>query len=125
MKGMEANASCRPCWSCLFFVGPRSAVIPATLIFTLLGYAGQKGYNYLDARHTNEKQLAHAEDRLPRKSFWQRVANSKYSPMKVLSDEEYEKMLKEKLVRMEAEIAVIDEDIAKLESQATQDRDSS
>ena len=45
--------------------------------------------------------------------------------MKVLSDEEYEKVLKEKLVRVEAEIALIDEDIVKLKSQATQDQDSS
>lgn len=37
--------------------------------------------------------------------------------MKVLSDEEYEKVLKEKLVRVEAEIALIDEDIDKLKSQ--------
>lgn len=78
----------------------------------------------MDARHTNEKQLAHAEDRLPRKSFWQRVANSKYSPMKVLSDEDYEKVLKEKLVRVEAEIALIDDDIVTLKSQAPQDPDS-
>ena len=42
----------------------------------------------------------------------------KWSPMKVLSDEEYERMLQEKLLRVEAEIAVLDEKIerAKLES---------
>lgn len=37
--------------------------------------------------------------------------------MKVLSDEEYEKVLREKLVRVEAEIALIDEDIDKIQSQ--------
>lgn len=78
----------------------------------------------MDARHTNERQLAHDDNRTPRKSFWQRVADSKYSPMKVLSDKDYEKVLKEKLIRVEAEIALIDEDIAKLKSQATQDQDS-
>lgn len=46
------------------------------------------------------------------------MADSKYSPMKVLSDEEYEKILREKLVRVDAEIALVDEDIKKMRSQA-------
>ena len=46
------------------------------------------------------------------------MADSKYSPMKVMSDEEYEKVLREKLVRVDAEIALVDEDIKKMRSQA-------
>ena len=46
------------------------------------------------------------------------MADSKYSPMKVLSDEEYEKVLRDKLVRVDAEIALVDEDIKKMRSQA-------
>lgn len=34
--------------------------------------------------------------------------------MKVLSDEQYEKMLREKLLRVEAELAIVDEDVEKL-----------
>ena len=83
-----------------------------------MGYAGQKGYNSLDARHTHQSQIATGENQLARKPFWQRVADSKYSPMKVLSDEEYEKVLREKLVRVEAEIALIDDDIGKMQAQA-------
>lgn len=99
-------------------------MIPAALVLTLLGYAGQKSYNYLDARHTHQSQIATGENQLER-SIWRRVANSKYSPMKVLSDEEYEKVLREKLVRVEAEIALIDEDIDKIQSQVEQGHRSS
>lgn len=35
--------------------------------------------------------------------------------MKVLSDEDYEHMLSEKLLRVEAEIAILDEEMAKLQ----------
>lgn len=34
--------------------------------------------------------------------------------MKVLSDEQYETILREKLLRVEAEIAIVDEDIEKV-----------
>ena len=36
--------------------------------------------------------------------------------MKSLSDEEYESMLQEKLVKVEAEMAILDEDIAALKA---------
>ena len=50
------------------------------------------------------------------------MADSKYSPMKVLSDEEYEKVLREKLVRVDADIALVNEDIKKMRSQAVHER---
>ena len=34
--------------------------------------------------------------------------------MKVLSDEQYEKILREKLLRVEAELAIVDDDIEKV-----------
>lgn len=44
--------------------------------------------------------------------------------MKVLSDEEYEKMLKQKLLRIDAEIAILDEDIVKAKAQADVEKKS-
>lgn len=38
----------------------------------------------------------------------------KYSPMKILSDAEYETMLREKLLHVDAEIALVDENIEML-----------
>jgi hypothetical protein len=46
----------------------------------------------------------------PRKS----ILESKWSPLKPLPDDEYEKMLDEKILRLDAEIALVDEHIAAL-----------
>jgi len=45
----------------------------------------------------------------------ERMAKSRWNPMRRLTDREYEDMLKEKLIRVEAEIAIVDEEVAKLE----------
>lgn len=91
----------------------RGNVIPGAVMFTTFGYIGQHLYNQLDERHTQKVQQLGA-DGMETGSLWKRVANSKWSPMKVLSDEEYEEILQEKLLRVQAEIAVLDDDIEKL-----------
>ena len=99
-------------------IGGRRNIIPGTIMFTIFGYLGQTIFNILDARHTQQMYQAATEDR-DNTSFWRRMANSKYSPMKVLSNEEYEKILQKKLLRVEAEIAVIDDDIEKLKASSS------
>ena len=42
------------------------------------------------------------------------ILGSKYSPLTFLSDKEYETILEEKLLRLEAEIAVVDDNIKEL-----------
>jgi hypothetical protein len=98
----------------LLFRGPRN-VIPGTIMFTLFGWSGQHGYNFLDKRNSQElREKAHlraiGEDK-PKDSFLTKIAKSKWSPMSVLTDEQYEEMLQEKLLKVEAEIAIIDERI--------------
>lgn len=80
-------------------------------MFTLFGWAGQHGYNYLDARNSAEIREK-IQSNEPRANFMQKLAKSKWSPMTALSDEEYENMLQEKLLQVEAEIAIIDDRIA-------------
>ncbi|KAL8707928.1 MAG: hypothetical protein Q9225_007685, partial [Loekoesia sp. 1 TL-2023] len=99
----------------------RANIIPGIIMFSLFGFAGQHIYNALDARHTSclsqpsNPTTPGLDNDQP---FWKRILNSKYSPMKVLSDEQYEEMLKEKLVRVDAEIAVVDEQIEKVRGKA-------
>lgn len=45
----------------------------------------------------------------------QRMADSKWIPLRTLSDQEYRWMLEEKLLSVEAEIALIDDKIQELE----------
>lgn len=51
----------------------------------------------------------------PSKPILQRIADSKWIPLKTLSDDEYRGILSEKLLSIEAEIAIIDEKIEELE----------
>lgn len=58
--------------------------------------------------------MADAKDRgdtQPKDNFVQRFAKSKWSPMSVLSDEEYEEMLRERLLGIEAQIVIVEERI--------------
>ncbi|KAI4954362.1 hypothetical protein J4E91_002075 [Alternaria rosae] len=101
----------------LLFRGPRN-VIPGTIMFTLFGWAGQHGYNYLDAKNSSEiQERARGEDK-PKENFMHKIAKSKWSPMQVLTDDDYENMMQEKLLRVEAQIAVIDDKIDVLKRQA-------
>jgi hypothetical protein len=79
---------------------------------SFFGFAGQGVYNILDRRNT-----AKVTAPTPKKSLWQQITAAKWSPITRLSDEEYTKMLSERLLRVEAEIAVLDDEIAELETQ--------
>jgi hypothetical protein len=81
-------------------------------MFAIFGATGQGIYNWADAR--NSKLVERAE---PNKKS---ILNSKWSPMKVLTDSEYENMLREKLLRVNAQIALVDENIAALRAQEGQ-----
>ncbi|KAL8725078.1 MAG: hypothetical protein Q9181_006553 [Wetmoreana brouardii] len=112
--------------------GGRTNIIPGMIMFSLFGFAGQHIYNTLDARqssHTSLHQPRSNTNLSPsdvspispdasnaNQPFWKRALDSRWSPMKVLSDEEYEKMLRQKLLRVEAELAILDEDIAKVQA---------
>lgn len=96
----------------LLFRGPRNAA-PGTFVFGLLGFVGQKGYNFLDKKNTEEleEEARLAAKGEKKKNFMERIAEMKWSPMEVLTDERYEEMLQEKLLKLEAEIAIIDDKI--------------
>lgn len=76
-------------------------------MFSLFGVLGQSLYDALDKREAPSIPDS-------TQSTWLRIANSRFSPMKVLSDEQYKKLLLEKLVRVKAEIALVDEEIEKM-----------
>ncbi|KAF2396759.1 hypothetical protein EJ06DRAFT_584775 [Trichodelitschia bisporula] len=86
----------------------RANVLPGLLMGSLTGYGGDAAYMSFIARR------AAAVDQPPGPPWWKRVANSGWSPVKVLGDAEYESLLREKMLRVEAEIAVIDDDIRAL-----------
>ncbi|KAI1501296.1 hypothetical protein F5X99DRAFT_208468 [Biscogniauxia marginata] len=80
--------------------GPKN-VIPGVLVFSSLGAASS--YFSQKTKRSEPKPA----------SSW---LDSKWSPMKRLSDKEYEEKLEEKLLRLDAEIAIIDESIELLKA---------
>ncbi|KAJ5585052.1 uncharacterized protein N7459_004852 [Penicillium hispanicum] len=83
-------------------------LIPGFVVFSLLGYCGQSAFNRVDAWQMNQAQN-------PSKPLAQRIADSKWIPLRHLTDEDYRGILSEKLLSIEAEIALLDEKIEELE----------
>jgi hypothetical protein len=81
-------------------------------MFAILGAGGQVLYNRADSRVS---KVAESFPENKSKSWF----DSKWSPMKPLTDSEHAKMLEEKLLRVDADIALIDE---RIESLRTQER---
>ncbi|KAF2138660.1 uncharacterized protein K452DRAFT_320806 [Aplosporella prunicola CBS 121167] len=102
----------------------RSNIVPGTIMFALFGFAGQSIYNFLDAQHLEREEVAAQEGKEPQLSLFQKLANSRFSPVKSLSNEEYEDMLKEKLLRVETEIALVDDSLESLRQQQAQKNSS-
>ncbi|KAH6636392.1 hypothetical protein F5144DRAFT_177689 [Chaetomium tenue] len=93
--------------------GPRN-VIPGAVVFSLLGAGGQGIANWQGRRAAKAAEAAKAADAAdvaPKSpsEFW-----SRWSPIKQLSDQEYENILEEKLLRVEADIALIDDRVKEL-----------
>ncbi|KAK2753172.1 hypothetical protein FQN54_007998 [Arachnomyces sp. PD_36] len=86
----------------------RGRIIPGVVVFSILGYLGQSSYNILD-----EWQLERGQNG-PTKPLMQRVAEHPWVPFKVLSDQQYREILDEKLLSVEAEICIVDEQLDEL-----------
>lgn len=118
----------------LLFRGPKN-ILPAAIMFSIFGLAGQKIYDTLDQRHTAlvaaEQEIVETKSKQPEgpppvrrwRGFMETVADMKWSPIKKLSDKEYEAKLQEKLIEVEADIALIDESITQVRQQAVEEKD--
>lgn len=82
-------------------------------MFALFGAGGQTLYNRADATRSQQQEVSLEQGDVGKdeKSWKGSWLDSKWSPMKVLSDKEYENMLQEKLLKVNAEIALVDESI--------------
>lgn len=84
----------------------RRNVLPATIMWSIFGGLGQIGVNRL----TSPREQ-HAEN------FWVRMAKKEWSPITVMTDEEYLKVLEERMLKIDAEISIFDDRIADLKTQ--------
>lgn len=85
------------------------------IAFSLLGGVGQLSYDAIDDWRTErQRRQQQQQATAPDKPWIERVAESKWVPFKILSDEQYKDMLNEKLLGVEVEIALIDDRIQEL-----------
>ena len=94
----------------------RSNIIPGTLVLGLFAYAGDRLYQPFYIR-SQQRRAKPALESGNAKSTWDSLVTSKWSPMKSISDEEYLDRLQEQLLRVDAEIAILDEDIEALRAE--------
>jgi hypothetical protein len=86
----------------------RSHVIPGTIALSMFAAGGQFVHNRWTAPRTLDP--AH-------KGFWRGMSEKSWSPVKLLNDEEHANLLREKLLNIEVEIALIDDKITALKAQ--------
>lgn len=92
-----------------FLTRGRANTIPGAIMFTIFGASGQYVYN----RWTAPKDL----DAEPKKNFWKRMSERTWTPFRVLSNDEYADMLREKVLKLDVEIAVLNDKIVGLREQ--------
>jgi hypothetical protein len=97
------------------FRGPQN-VIPGIIVFSVFGFTGQHTYEWFDQRHTRklQKQLAEARGEVENLNWLQRFAKKSWTPFSILTDDKYEDLLNEKLLKIEVEIALIDDKLKEL-----------
>lgn len=98
----------------LVFRGPRN-VLPGLVCISLLATSGQFVLNYWN----RERPVLQNKP-----SILESISQSSWSPVQSLTDKQYADILREKLLKVEVEIAVLDDKIAALQVQSSDSRDS-
>ncbi|KAF6822922.1 hypothetical protein CMUS01_10894 [Colletotrichum musicola] len=81
--------------------GPKN-IVPGVIVFSMVGAVGQAVVNATQGSPTDVKQ--------EKKSIFE----SSWSPLKKLTDDEYREMIDEKMLKIDVEIALVDDKIAEL-----------
>ncbi|EMC98082.1 hypothetical protein BAUCODRAFT_22919 [Baudoinia panamericana UAMH 10762] len=85
----------------------RRNLLPGMLVWSLLGCTGQLAYN----------RFSTADQKQPTEGFWTRLAKQSWTPVKFMTNEEYAEVLRERVLKLDAEIAVLDDKISELKSE--------
>ncbi|KAF3204406.1 hypothetical protein TWF106_001584 [Orbilia oligospora] len=98
-------------------IGGRRNLIPGFITFGIAGVGGQVVLNAIEASTKQDKLGGGKEwssEAPPREGILSRILNSENSPVRKLSSEEYVSKMRDKQLMVDAEIALIDEEIARL-----------
>ncbi len=87
----------------------RANVLPGMIMISSFGFLGQVIYNKISA----PREKPH----VPGDGFWMRMGRKSWFPARVMTDQEYADLLKEKMLKLDVEISIIDDRIAALRKQ--------
>ncbi|EFR04807.1 hypothetical protein MGYG_07814 [Nannizzia gypsea CBS 118893] len=93
--------------------------LPGLVICSMLGFVGQYSYNTLEKR-----QARLQSEPASTKTWAERMADSRWVPIRNLSDEQYKAMLQEKLLGVDVEIALIDDRLKELRGSGDEKSDT-
>jgi hypothetical protein len=105
---------------CLHNLGGRDNIIPGAVMGSISGAAGQWSYNMYQKR---KEQTAASPPAKTETSLFDRMLTSPYSPVRRISDQDWEKVIGDKMLQVDVEIALIDDQIAALKKEQ-QDKDA-
>ncbi|KAK6509994.1 hypothetical protein TWF481_004708 [Arthrobotrys musiformis] len=96
-------------------IGGRRNLIPGLITFGLMGLGGQAVLNAIEESKRRELN-AHQDlsEEAPQKGMISRFFDSKDSPIRKLTPEEYVEKMRNKQLMVDAEIALVDEEIERL-----------
>jgi hypothetical protein len=88
---------------------------------TLLGTSGQIGYNMIHTWQVKREQELSISSSQSSNSRLKNLLDSSWSPVKLLNKEDYQKILNDKLLSVDAEIAIVEEEIASMKQKLSQE----
>lgn len=91
-----------------FITRGRSNVVPGAVMMCLFGCLGQLAAN----KYNTPGDVSTG----PKQGFWRRMSEKSFSPVTVLTNEQYAEMLREKMLKLDVEISIIEDKISALES---------
>lgn len=90
-------------------------------MFSIFGYIGQRIYNNLDDQ-PNSSIEANTASSLPTQGFLASLADMKYSPVRIMPDAEYEALLRQKMLHVDAALALVEEQITAVKAMEDSER---
>jgi hypothetical protein len=105
---------------CLTVVGGRPTIIPAAVLGAIFGVGYQGFQEYSEVRRVR-RALSPPK---PGESRLMKMLDSKWSPVKKLTNEEYTKIINDKLLKVEVELALVDKRIQAVRQQQSQELNS-
>ncbi|RVD81192.1 uncharacterized protein DFL_009066 [Arthrobotrys flagrans] len=97
-------------------IGGRRNMLPGLVAFGLAGLGGQAVLNTIEARKQDESNMNKdwSAEAPQKEGILSRILNSENSPVRRLTSEEYVEKMRDKQLMVDAEIALVDEEIARL-----------